>query len=58
MPTDPELADYAPVSTQAKKKILGLNAARLYDIKVPAELDLPVPAGPEGAQPLAAPASI
>jgi hypothetical protein len=57
-PTDPELADYAPVSTQAKKKILGLNAARLYDIKVPAELDLPVPAGPEGAQPLAAPASI
>jgi len=58
MPTDQEFADYAQLTTQAKKKILGLNAARLYDIKVPAELDLPVPAGPEGAEPLAAPASI
>jgi predicted TIM-barrel fold metal-dependent hydrolase len=58
MPTDAEFADYGQLSTQAKKKILGLNAARLYDIKVPAELDLPVPAGPEGAEPLAAPASI
>jgi predicted TIM-barrel fold metal-dependent hydrolase len=58
MPTDAEFSDYGQLSTQAKKKILGLNAARLYDIKVPAELDLPVPAGPEGAEPLAAPASI
>jgi hypothetical protein len=33
--------EYGEVSVQAKKKILGLNAARLYDIKVPAEADLP-----------------
>jgi predicted TIM-barrel fold metal-dependent hydrolase len=58
MPTDEQFSDYAQLTTQAKKKILGLNAARLYDIKVPAELDLPVPAGPEGAEPLAAPSSI
>jgi hypothetical protein len=30
------------VTTATKKKILGLNAARLYDIKVPAEYQLPV----------------
>jgi hypothetical protein len=58
MPTDPEYSDYGQLSTQAKKKILGLNAARLYGLPVPPELDLPVPAGPEGAEPLAAPASI
>jgi predicted TIM-barrel fold metal-dependent hydrolase len=33
--------EYGEVSVQAKKKILGLNAARLYDVKVPAEADLP-----------------
>jgi len=28
-----------------KKKIMGLNAARLYDIKVPDEFQLPAEAG-------------
>ena len=36
-----ELDEYAPLTTDAKKKILGLNAARLYDIDVPAESRLP-----------------
>ncbi|MFM9735667.1 hypothetical protein ACKI17_47545, partial [Streptomyces niveiscabiei] len=30
-----------PITTAQKKKILGLNAARMYDIEVPAELQLP-----------------
>ena len=33
-----------------KKKILGLNAARLYDIEVPAEYQLPADAGTPAAQ--------
>jgi len=33
-----------------KKKILGLNAASLYDIKVPDEFQLPASAGTPGAQ--------
>jgi predicted TIM-barrel fold metal-dependent hydrolase len=41
MPEDEEFADYPRLSTVAKKKILGLNAARLYDLKVPAECSLP-----------------
>ncbi len=37
MPED--LADeYPAATTEAKKKILGLNAARLYDIDVPQDL--------------------
>jgi len=40
MPDDPEYADYPKVTTESKKKILGLNAAALYDIEVPAELQL------------------
>jgi predicted TIM-barrel fold metal-dependent hydrolase len=39
MPVDEEMADYAQVTVAQKKKILGLNAARLYDIKVPGELE-------------------
>ncbi|MBW0102556.1 amidohydrolase family protein [Pseudonocardia sp. KRD291] len=35
-----ELSEYAPLSTAQKKKILGLNAAAMYDIPVPAELQL------------------
>jgi predicted TIM-barrel fold metal-dependent hydrolase len=37
MPSTPEFSDYSQFSVTAKKKILGLNAARLYDIEVPAE---------------------
>jgi predicted TIM-barrel fold metal-dependent hydrolase len=31
-------AEYPPLTTEAKHKIMGLNAARLYDIDVPPEL--------------------
>ena len=36
-----DLTEYAPITTAQKKKILGLNAAKMYDIAVPAELQLP-----------------
>jgi len=36
-----EYDDFPRLSTEGKKKIIGLNAARLYDIEVPAELRLP-----------------
>jgi predicted TIM-barrel fold metal-dependent hydrolase len=31
--------EYAPLTPDVKRKILGLNAAKLYDLEVPAELD-------------------
>jgi hypothetical protein len=37
---DEEFSDYPAVTTDTKKKILGLNAARLYGIEVPPELRL------------------
>ncbi|MBA8824241.1 hypothetical protein FHX42_001570 [Saccharopolyspora lacisalsi] len=36
-----DMTEYAPLTTAQKKKILGLNAAAMYDIPVPAELRLP-----------------
>ena len=36
-----EYSDYPAITTASKKKMLGLNAARLYDIEVAAELRLP-----------------
>lgn len=36
-----ELTEYGALTTDQKKKILGLNAAKLYDLDVPAELRLP-----------------
>jgi predicted TIM-barrel fold metal-dependent hydrolase len=36
-----DMTEYAPLTTTAKKKILGLNAATMYDLDVPAELRLP-----------------
>jgi predicted TIM-barrel fold metal-dependent hydrolase len=36
-----DLTEYAPITTAQKKKILGLNAAKMYDIPVPAHLQLP-----------------
>jgi hypothetical protein len=42
-----DMTEYAPLTTAQKKKILGLNAAAMYDIPVPAELQVepvPVPA--------------
>ena len=43
-PSD-EFSDYPRVNAATKKKILGLNAAKLYDIEVPAECQLPAEAG-------------
>ena len=45
MPDREEFADYPRLGVAGKKKILGLNAARLYDIEVPAEFQLPADAG-------------
>jgi uncharacterized protein len=39
-PEGHEYDDFPRLSTEGKKKILGLNAARLYDIEVPAELQI------------------
>jgi len=36
-PASDEFADYAPLTVEAKKKILGLNAARLYNIDIEAQ---------------------
>ncbi|WP_028060365.1 amidohydrolase family protein [Candidatus Solirubrobacter pratensis] len=53
MPDDSELADYPRLGVEGKKKILGLNGARLYGVEVPEELRIPVsaeePASPESA---------
>jgi hypothetical protein len=40
-----QVTEYAPITVEQKKKILGLNAASLYDIDVPEELRLPTAAG-------------
>jgi hypothetical protein len=50
MPDDAELSDYPRMTTASKKKILGLNAAKLYDINVPAEFLVPAQAGTPGAK--------
>jgi hypothetical protein len=44
MPDDDAFTDYPRLTTASKKKILGLNAAKLYDIPVPAECQLPTSA--------------
>ena len=36
-----DMTEYAPITMDQKRKILGLNAAKMYDIPVPAELQLP-----------------
>jgi hypothetical protein len=53
-PDHEEFSDYPRVTAATKRKILGLNAAKLYGIDVPAELQLPgedgAPAAKEDAQ--------
>ena len=49
-PGDAAYADYPEVNDATKRKILGLNAAKLYGIEVPAELQLPAEAGTPGAK--------
>ena len=50
MPDREEFADFPRLGVAGKKKILGLNAARLYDIEVPKEFQLPADAGTPAAQ--------
>ena len=50
MPDDEQFSDYQKLTTATKKKILGLNAAKLYDIKVPDECQLPAGAGTPAAK--------
>jgi uncharacterized protein len=40
-PADEAYSDYPALGTEGKKKIMGLNAAKLYGVKVPQELQLP-----------------
>jgi len=47
---DDEFSDYPRVTTATKKKILGLNAAKLYGIDVPAEYRLGAAEGTPAAQ--------
>jgi hypothetical protein len=47
---DDSYSDYPRVNDATKRKILGLNAAKLYGIDVPAGLGLPDEAGTPGAQ--------
>jgi len=51
MPDEPAYADYPRLDTNGKRKILGLNAAKLYDVEVPAEFRIPgeAPADPAAA---------
>jgi uncharacterized protein len=53
-PDGDEFSDYPRWTTAAKKKVLGLNAAKLYGVDVPPELQLPsengTPAAREDAQ--------
>ncbi|RSM55868.1 amidohydrolase, partial [Actinoplanes sp. ATCC 53533] len=41
-----DLDEYAPLTTDVKRKILGLTAARLYDLPVPRDLASKIPAEP------------
>jgi predicted TIM-barrel fold metal-dependent hydrolase len=45
-----EYSDYPRITTASKKKILGLNAAKLYGVEVPQELRLPDEAGEPAAR--------
>jgi len=45
MPDDEALSDYPRPTIESKKKILGLNTAKLYDIPVPPECQLKTSAG-------------
>ena len=46
-----DMTEYAPITTDQKRKILGLNAAALYPhIEVPAELRIPTDAADPGVE--------
>ena len=48
IPDDEAFTDYPRLTTASKKKILGLNVAKLYGIEVPAECQVPTTAGETG----------
>ena len=54
MPDGDDFADYPRLDVAGKKKIMGLNGAKLYGVEVPEELRLPAdegaPADPNAAQ--------
>jgi predicted TIM-barrel fold metal-dependent hydrolase len=50
MPDDPAYSDYPRLDANGKRKILGLNAAKLYGVEVPEEFRIPE----EAADPAAA----
>jgi predicted TIM-barrel fold metal-dependent hydrolase len=50
MPDESQFSDYPRLDANGKRKILGLNAAKLYDVEVPAEFRIPE----EAADPAAA----
>jgi predicted TIM-barrel fold metal-dependent hydrolase len=54
MPGGEDFTDYPTLGVAGKKKILGLNGAKLYGVDVPEELRLPAdegaPADPADAQ--------
>ncbi|MBV9335671.1 MAG: amidohydrolase [Solirubrobacterales bacterium] len=49
-PDDPQFSDYPPVTNVTRRKILGLNAAALYGIEVPKDLQIPEEAGVPAAE--------
>jgi predicted TIM-barrel fold metal-dependent hydrolase len=51
MPDEPQYSDYPRLDKNGKRKILGLNAAKLYGVEVPKELQIPeaAPADPAAA---------
>jgi len=50
MPDDEAFSDYPRLGVEGKKKILGLNGAKLYGVDVPQELRLPSENGTPGAR--------
>lgn len=45
-----DMTEYAPLTVDQKKKILGLNAAALYDLDVPEHLRIPTDAADPGVE--------
>ena len=50
MPDEDAYSDFPRLDVEGKKKILGLNAAKLYDVEVPEELQIAEPATSRAAQ--------
>ena len=55
-PDDVACDDYPRLGVEGKKKILGLNAAKLYGVEVPAEFQVAAARGQDDAQLVEGPA--